>query len=125
MRIARATVGILAGTMMIASGLLHSILGWNELRKAFSQTPVPSALVDGLAVPWHFAGMAMIAFGAIAVWSFVTLLRAGQAPMGAARIVATVYVVFGGIGLVAIAADPTFLLFIVPGVMLMGATLAQ
>ena len=114
-------VGMIAGAMMIVSGAIHSLLGWPALIKSFNAAGAPSALVQGLAVPWHFAGVSMITFGVIAI-ALLDAARRRATPLLPVRLIAVAYLLFALAGLALIAADPTFLLFFVPGALLLAST---
>jgi hypothetical protein len=118
----KLVLGVLGGVLMILSGLVHSSIGWRELRKAFTKANVPNDLVVGLAVPWHFAGLAMVTFGALAILMLLRN-RDDRAAMLVPLVIAGAYIVFGAIGLAAIKVDPTFLMFLVPGALLLIAAL--
>ncbi|MBI3789706.1 MAG: hypothetical protein HY275_02375 [Gemmatimonadetes bacterium] len=113
----RSLVGFTAGGVMVASGLAHSVLGWPAVQAALRNADAPA--VAGLAVPWHFAGVAMVTLGALAVLCVLRAVRGEAALLMPVRVVAIAYLLFGAAGLVLIRPDPTFLLFLVPGAMLL------
>jgi hypothetical protein len=115
-------VGFLAGAILVASGLMHSLLGWREMRAAFSPTGAPPDLVAGLAVPWHFAGFSMVNFGALVISGFLGAARHHEGSLRAPRIIALAYVAFALGGATFIKLDPTFLLFLVPGAMVLAVS---
>src|SRR5215210_8749447 len=63
---------IAASVLLIASSGAHSLLGWPALRAKLDAASVPADLVQGLAMGWHFAGLAMLVLGIVTLW----LLRA-------------------------------------------------
>jgi len=117
----RMWIGIVAGVLMMASGLLHSIAGWPGLKAAMGQTNTPRAVVDGLAVPWHFAGIGMVVFGLLVILDMRAARRGLPSNPPVNRVIGGFYLAFGLVGLVAIKLDPTFALFIVPGLLAVSA----
>jgi hypothetical protein len=121
MNTARLILGYVAVGVMILSGLVHSFVGWPAFTKVMRETNTPPDVVRGLAVPWHFTGAAMVTFGILAA----LLLRAPQSSVRSLGllIIAAAYLVFGAAGLLLLKLDPTFLMFIVPGALLIVAAL--
>lgn len=114
---ARVVCGLVAGGLMIASGLMHSVMGWPAVKVALQKADARA--VADLAVPWHFTGGAMMTFGALAALCVLGAMRGEPALLMPVRVVAIAYLLFGAAGLVFIKPDPTFLLFLVPGAMLL------
>jgi hypothetical protein len=118
----RIVLGLIAGGILVASSAAHSFLGWTQLRAALVRSQAPPDLVAGLAVGWHFAGVAMLTFGCIVIWLFTDALRSRPVSLLPAAIIAFVYVVFGIGALIVSAGNPFFFVFIVPGLMLFVAS---
>jgi len=116
----RFGTGLLACLLMAASGLLHSAMGWPAVKRALSGADATT--VAGLAVPWHFAGGAMMAFAALAAYCLVGAVQANTSLLVPVRFIAIAYLLFGLVGLVLIKPDPTFLMFLIPGAMLLFAS---
>jgi len=116
----KLTVGSLAALLMVTSGLVHSTVGWRELNRILRDTKISPAVRDGLAVPWHFAGLSMAAFGLIVA---VVLWRARSGGMSTAvlLIVGSVWLLVGAAGMLTIKVDATFLLFLIPGLLVLFA----
>jgi hypothetical protein len=116
----RNSLVIAASVLLIASSGAHSLLGWPALRAKLDAASVPADLVQGLAMGWHFAGLAMLVLGIVALW----LLRAERR---GANVRLPLFVICGayelfGIGcLVLLGWDPFLLTFIVPGALLSAA----
>lgn len=112
----KLTAGLVAALLMILSGLAHSTIGWREVNRTLRGTNIPLAVRDGLAVPWHFTGLSMAAFGLIVA---VVLWRARSGGSGVSTavllIVGGVWLLVGAVGMLTIKVDATFLLFLVPG----------
>jgi hypothetical protein len=118
----RAPLGLLAGVLLIVSSAAHSLLGWRQLGIALAATQAPADLVTGLSIGWHFAGLAMFAFGCIALVTFADALRGRPVSFRPAAIIALVYLLFGVWALKVSDVNPFFLVFIVPGLLLAAAS---
>ncbi|HEX4823785.1 MAG TPA: hypothetical protein VFV19_05705 [Candidatus Polarisedimenticolaceae bacterium] len=114
----RFAVGITASLLVIANGVMHTLVGWKVMRAALDAAGVGSDVVDNLGLGWTFGGVAMFAFGAIAIASFLARKRNPQASLGAVAIIALAYLLFGIGAFVASRFNPFFLVFIVPGALL-------
>lgn len=113
----RIVLGLIAGAILVLSSAAHSILGWKSLQARLVAAQAPPDLIQGLAIGWHFAGAAMLAFGLIVISLFARRLRGQAVSPLPALIIAILYVVSGVLSLV-ITANPFFFIFIVPGLML-------
>lgn len=118
----RATLGLIAGAMFLASSAAHSLLGWKQLGAALARTSAPPELVTNLSIGWHFAGLAMLAFGIIVLWLFTQALKRRVISLRPALIIAVSYLAFGIWALIVSRGDLFFLVFIVPGLMLVLAS---
>jgi hypothetical protein len=118
----RRVLGFVAGVMLLASSAAHSLLGWKGLSRELAKTTAPPDLVRGLGIGWHFAGIAMLAFGCIVLLTFNDLMRGRTASLRPALIIAVAYLAFGSYAL-AITREPFFLFtFLLPGLLLLVAT---
>lgn len=113
---------MLGGVLLAASGAIHSLVGWSAFSAEYVAKQGPGDLLAGLAVPWHFAGAAMVTFGCIVISTFFVLLRGGEASLLAVRWIALAYLAFGCWVFAAVARDPTALLFVVPGLLVLAAS---
>lgn len=71
----RTVLGLIAGAILVLSSAAHSFLGWKALQARLVTAQAPSDLIQGLAIGWHFAGAAMLAFGIIVLAIFAKRLR--------------------------------------------------
>jgi len=110
--------------MLIASSGAHSLMGWPALRAQLAAANVSPDLIAGLGMGWHFAGIAMLALGVIALWT----VRASRASPRSVRfplaVMAAAYLGFGIGAMVLLGWDPVQLLFLVPGAVLAMAAAA-
>ena len=118
----RASLGLLAGVILLLSSAAHSFLGWTALNEQLSRAGTPADLVFGLKAGWQFGGASMLAFGSICVLMFGMRLRGRPVPSFPAMIVGVVYLLFGAWALLASQFDPFFLIFIVPALLLIAAS---
>jgi hypothetical protein len=118
----RIALGLLAGVLLVLSSAAHSLLGWKQLGIALANTQAPPDLVTGLSIGWHFAGLAMLAFGCIVLSTFMEALRRRPVSFRPVGFIALVYIVFGIWALRVSNLDPFFLVFIVPGLLLAAAS---
>jgi hypothetical protein len=114
----RNALTIVAALMLIASSGAHSLLGWPALRDGLRAASALADLIAGLGMGWRFAGIAMLAFGLIALWT-VRASRGGQSSVRfPVAVMAGAYLAFGFGSAVLLGWDPSQLLFLVPGAVL-------
>ena len=114
-------LGYVAALLLMLEGVLHSVAGWPAVHRELSTAHVSAAFSEGLAVPWHLAGSALVMLGCMAGWC---LLRSSEEWSVTRRLVGGIGVyltAFAIVGAAAIKADPTFLMFGVPGIMLIAS----
>lgn len=121
----RSIVGLIAGALMIVSAAAHCLLGWKELKGALGSTQVPAELIQTLGLGWNFGGVAMLAFGCIVVTLFAQRLRGKTVLLMPANVIGATYAIFGAGALLVTRFDPFFLVFVVPGVMLLIASVSR
>lgn len=115
----RAWIGLAAGALLILSAAAHSLLGWPELAAELEKLAPSADLTRALAIGWHFGGVAMLGFGAIVVDSFLRALRGREVDWRPARVVGLTYLVFGAGALAATGGNLFFLVFLVPGLLIL------
>jgi hypothetical protein len=117
----RNSLAIAAALLLIGSSGAHSLLGWPALSSRLAAANVPADLAQGLAMGWHFAGLAMLVLGIVTLW----LLRAERRDGANVRlplfVIGGAYELFGVGCLAVVGWDPFLLTFIVPGAMLSAA----
>jgi hypothetical protein len=117
----RTVLGLIVGAMLVASSAAHSLLGWPPQRAALEALHASSDVILGLAVGWHFAGVAILTFGAVVLYLFMARLRGRDVPLAPASIIGVAYGVFG-VACFAVSRVPFFLgVFTVPGLLLLAA----
>lgn len=115
--------GIAAALMILSSGA-HTFMGWSALRAELAPTGASTDLQQALGFGWRFGGVAMIAFGLIVLSTLAGLRREPRTTRQPLLVVALAYAGFGTWAFVSSGLDPFFLVFVVPGAMLLPAALA-
>jgi hypothetical protein len=118
----RLVLGLIAGVIMIATSAAHSLLGWPRLRLALTEAGTPADLIVGLSIGWHFAGLAMLVFGALVILLLADALRGRPVSLRPVVLIGIAYLVYGTWSLTVSNLDPLFLGFLVPGVLLLVAS---
>ncbi len=121
MNLVRIVLGFVVSAMMIASSLLHSVVGWKVLSGKIEKAEVPAALVRSLALGWHWGGAAMFGFGCLVLFLFAQFLKDRSTSLRPALVIAVLYIAFG-VWAIATSHDPFFLVFVVPGLLLLVAS---
>jgi hypothetical protein len=109
----------MAGALLVLSSAAHSLLGWRVQRAALEAARAPADLILGLGFGWQFAGLAMLTFGVIVLLSFTQVLRRRPVSLRPVLAIGVAYTVYGGWALTASGLDPFFLVFLVPGLLLL------
>lgn len=94
----RAGLGLVAGVLLILSAAAHSLMGGKAMGAQMEAAHVPLDLSRGLLVGWHFGGVAMLAFGLIAVAVFAKRLRGESVSALPAVVIGLAYLGFGVLG---------------------------
>jgi hypothetical protein len=115
----RLVLGLIAGVIMVGTSAAHSLVGWPQLRRALTDADTPADLIVGLSIGWHFAGLAMLVFGALSILLFAEALRLRAVSLRPVVLIAIAYVVFGTWSLTVSSLDPYFAAFLVPGILLL------
>lgn len=119
----RAVVGMCAGLMLILSAGAHSLAGWPGLRAQLLSARVPADLIAGLGMGWHFGGASMLVFGVLMLALFIGRLRGERIASWPAMLVGGMYVAFAAVVTSQNGWDAFYLVFIVPGILLVLAAL--
>jgi Predicted permeases len=118
----REVIGLIATAILFLSSGAHTILGWKSLEPRIASFGTPKDLITGLRIGWQWGGVAMLALGIIAASIFIQRFRGAAVSMFPVRVIGFVYVAFGAWAL-NLSGDPFFAIFIVPGVLLLLASL--
>jgi hypothetical protein len=116
-RLPRALTLVAAVIMILSSGA-HSLLGWPGLRTQLAAANAPAALVDGLAMGWHFGGLMMLVIGVVVLW-LVRVARDGATNVWLPLFVIGIAYELFAIGCaVLLGFDPFLFVFLIPGSLL-------
>ena len=119
-RLSRA-LAVIAAVILIASSAVHSLLGWPSLRAKLADASAPAELISGLAMGWHFAGLAMLVLGILVLWLLATSRRGSTNVALPLQIIGGAYELFAIGCIVLLGWDPFLLTFLIPGTLLSGA----
>jgi hypothetical protein len=114
----RNVIGIIASVILILSSGLHSLMGWPAIAKELAVTTAPADLVLGLRIGWLWGGVAILVFGIITLATFVMRMRGNAMPTFPITIMGAAYTAFGVWALI-VSREPFFLIFVVPGILLL------
>ncbi|MDF1501642.1 hypothetical protein [Roseisolibacter sp. H3M3-2] len=117
----RPALGLAAGVVLLASAAMHSLLGWPGMRGQLVAAGAPADLVAGVRIGWLFGGAMILAFGVLACWAFAERLRGAAPSMRALRVLGAAYAAFGVYALATGGWNPFFLIFVVPGALVLAA----
>jgi ABC-type Na+ efflux pump permease subunit len=117
----RIVFGFIVSAIMIASSFAHSILGWKNLTARLEKTQAPTDLIAGLALGWHLGGAAMFTFGCIVFFLFARFVKDRSVSLSPVFIIAAFYTLFG-VWAIATSHNPFFLIFVIPGLLLLVAS---
>ena len=115
-RLPRALTLVAAVIIILSSGA-HSLLGWPGLRTQLASASAPQALVDGLAMGWHFGGLMMLVIGLMVLW-LVRVARDGASVWLPLFVIGLAYESFAIGCAVLLGFDPFLFIFLIPGALL-------
>jgi hypothetical protein len=118
----RTLLIVAAGLVLIASSAVHSLLGWPSLLARLTAANAPLDLISGLAMGWHFAGVAMLTFGLLAIWlaSVAQGAVSVRIPVG---VIGLAYIAFAVGAAAAFGFDFIEVVFLTPGALLTASAL--
>jgi hypothetical protein len=118
----RTVLVVAAGLVLIASSAAHSLLGWPQMLVRLTAEHASLDLISGLAMGWHFGGVAMLTLGLLALWLASVAQRSidVRAPVG---LIGVAYIAFGAGAAAALGFDVFQIVFLAPGVLLTAAAL--
>lgn len=118
----QASIGYAAALLIVLSGAAHSVFGWKQMLSSLRASAAPPDLIKTLGIGWVFGGVAMLALGSIAIASTVKRRHDPTASLLPVRIIGIAYVAFGVGAMTITGFDPFFLVFVLPGLLLVAAS---
>lgn len=115
----RNIIGLVGAVIVLLSSAAHSFMGWPAIRTQLVTANVPADLIFGLQVGWQFGGVCMVAFAVILIALFMRRLRGEAVSTLPSLVIAIAYVAFGAWALIGSNFEWFFMIFIVPGVLLL------
>ena len=120
----RRFLGLAAGALMLLSAPLHTFLGWKAMAQAFKAAGTPPDLVQSAHMNWELSGVAITVFGLIALWTFALGGRPDAPSRRPTLLIGLAYAAFGAWALMH-TMDVFFAIFVIPGLMLAGASVGR
>jgi hypothetical protein len=123
-RIIASVLYWLAASTIALGAFGHGFLGVRPVRAAVAASPLAPDIVHVLWIVWYFVSGSMLAFGAILLWAWPALRRGTSNRSGPVMIVGALYTITGIAAYAYSGHDPFWLMFLVQGVIVIGATMA-
>ena len=118
----RYATGLLAGFWLVLSSAAHSVLGWRQVHAELGASSAPADLVFAIDAGWQFAGVAMLCFALIVITTLRKRYREPSVSALPIDLVGLAYVAYGVWALIMSNWDLFFLIFLIPGLLLLCAT---
>jgi hypothetical protein len=112
----------IAGVLIALGAFGHGIGGARNVRAAFAAVPLDPHVASVIWVVWYWVSGVMLLFGALALWAWFAARRGGRDVLVVPIVIAVFYMLTGAVTS-AVERDAFWLLFLVEGVLLLGATL--
>ena len=117
----RNALGISVGVILVLSSAAHSLLGWKALGDELAKTNAPADLITNLEIGWYWGGVAILTFGILVIVAFRDRMRNPLHSLRPTLILGVLYAAFGVWAIIR-SASLFFLIFVVPGVLLIAAS---
>ncbi|GAA0761664.1 hypothetical protein LRH25_21925 [Ideonella azotifigens] len=114
-----AALGLVGAVLLLADSAAHSLLGWPAMQAKLQAANAPADLQQGLAMGWHFGGLAMLVFGLLCLQTAWAGWRGRHASALLMGVVGLAMTGFGVGSAVLTGWDPFLLVFLLPGVLLL------
>jgi CHASE2 domain-containing sensor protein len=116
-----ASLLFLLDSLVIGLGAFGHALQASHLHAALDRFPIEPSVHSMIYVVWYFVSGAMLAFGAILLWTWRRLRDGDRRPLVAAYMIGTLYVAIGAFGFVYRDGDPFMAFFVVLGGVLLAS----
>ena len=114
--------GLVAASWLILSSAAHSLLGWRQLQAQLRAASAPEDLVFAVKAGWQFAGVSMLCFAIIVIAILRGRYRDPSVSTRPVNFIGIAYAAYGLWALLTSNGNWFFLVFIVPGLLLLGVT---
>ena len=118
----RYVSGLVAASWLVLSSAAHSLLGWRQVHSQLSAASAPADLVFAVKAGWQFAGVSMLCFAIIVIAILRGRYRDPSVSTRPVYFIGIAYAAYGLWALLTSNGDWFFLIFIVPGLLLLGVT---
>jgi len=117
----RYAAGLIAASWLVLSSAAHSFVGWRQLHDRLTASGAPADLAFAVQAGWQFAGVAMLCFAIIVIVMLRTRYRDPSVSAVPVHVIGMAYAAYGAWALIVSKGDLFFLIFIIPGLLLLGA----
>lgn len=118
-------IGLIGSALLLVSGVAHLVLGWPAVRAELTATHVPADVTDVIMLGWQFGGLAMIVLSGLMGNHFLRRWNDAARSRFSPVLVGTAYVLFGSWAIGWVGFQPFYLIFIIPGLLLVFAALGD
>jgi len=109
--------GLIGAAAMLLSAPAHSVLGWRDQQEKVLRLGSSPELILSLKVGWQLGGMALAIFSIVAAYSLLKSYKNGRSFLLPALVIGFGYASYGFWGLRISDFDLSFLIFIIPGLL--------
>ena len=114
----------LAAITITLGSIGHGFFGIKPVEAAVAASTLPPDIVTVIWIVWYFVSGAMVACGAILFWAWLAIRGGSTTRSGAALIIGLFYTITGVACYLYSGREPFWLLFLIQGVIVVGATVA-
>ena len=123
MRTLAAVLYWLAAITIALGAYGHGFVGVKPVRAAIAASTLPPETVRVLWLVWYFVSGCMLAFGLLLFWVWPALKAGSSSRSSVAFTIGVLYAITGIAAYLYSGGDPFWLLFLIQGVLVTGATL--
>ncbi len=110
---------LVAGVLMTAAGVLHSLAGWPALSTALETAGIGGSLKTTVGVGWILGGMSMLAMGLMTLLLYSQLRNGRVGGQAQGVVTGLLFLLFGGGASVLDFPNTNFLFFMAAGALLL------
>ncbi len=117
----RIVVGFIASALLLLNAMVHSIVGAPAMLQELRALKVRQDLEQSLLAAWQLGGVLMLLAGLVCGHAFLRAWRGDTQQVFTPRVIGVGYVLFGLWAMLGAAMEPFYLVFVVPGLLLVFA----